>query len=51
MPILKTVMLVQIILYLVHAIEQNKITSYGGTASGAGTLGIGGTVVVNEHSK
>ncbi len=33
---------------LVHAIAQNKITSYGGTASGAGTLGIGGTVVVNN---
>ena len=32
---------------LVHAIEQNNLTTYGGTASGAGTVGIGGTVVVN----
>lgn len=33
---------------LVHAIEQDKITTYGGTASGAGTVGIGGTVVTNK---
>jgi len=29
----------------VHAIEQNDITTYGGTISGAGTVGIGGTVI------
>ena len=32
----------------VTAIEQNSITTYGGTLSGAGSLGVGGSVVTNK---
>ncbi len=34
----------------VTAIEQNKVTTYGGTLSGAGSLGIGGSIVTNKIS-